>query len=292
MGRTRRALSRTVVFVTGAARGIGRATAELLVAEGARVVVGDLDGDLAARAALEVGAEVGLGVDVTDHDAFTAALDEVERDLGPLDVLINNAGVMPIGRFEDTTDEVAYRAFEINVFAVMHGTREAIRRMKPRGHGHIVNIASMAGVVPIPGGAVYSASKHAVVGFCESLWWELRGSGVELSYVLPTLVNTELAGGMRRTRAARVVQPQDVAVEVVRALRLPRPAVYVPRSMGPVTALTGVLPRALGNKLMTASGSDHLVLDSLGTPERTAYQQRVDASAPAADARRAQTPNA
>jgi NAD(P)-dependent dehydrogenase (short-subunit alcohol dehydrogenase family) len=287
MRRAPRSVDRKVVFVTGAARGIGRATAALLVAEGARVIIADLDGELAAKAAVEVGAELGLGVDVTDHAAFTAALDSAERQVGPLDVLINNAGVMPIGRFEDETNGAAYRAFEINVFAVMHGTREAIRRMKPRGHGHIVNIASMAGVVPIPGGAVYSASKHAVVGFCESLWWELRGSGVDLSYVLPTLVNTELAGGMRRTRTARVIEPETVAAEVVGTLKSPRLAVYVPRSMGPVTAVTGLIPRALGNKLMTASGSDHLVLDSLGTPDRTAYQQRVDASAPAADARRA-----
>ena len=105
MPRVPRSVNRKVVFVTGAARGIGRATAALLVAEGARVILADLDGELAAKAAVEVGAALGLCVDVTDHEAFTAALDSVERDLGPLDVLINNAGVMPIGRFEDETDE-------------------------------------------------------------------------------------------------------------------------------------------------------------------------------------------
>lgn len=285
MARHPRSLRNKIVFVTGAARGIGRATAAALVAEGARVVIADLDADLAAQTAGELGIR-SVGLDVTDHAAFTAALDDAERDLGPLDVLINNAGVMPIGRFEDETDESVYRLFEINVFAVMHGTREAIKRMRPRGHGHIVNIASMAGVVPTPGAAAYSSSKHAVVGFCESLWWELRGSGVELSYVLPTLVNTDLAGGMRRTRAARVIEPETVAGEVVAALKRPRLAVYVPRSMGPVTKVSGLIPRPVGNKIMTASGSDHIVLDSLGTPARAAYQQRVDASAPAADAAR------
>jgi short-subunit dehydrogenase len=280
-------MNRKVVFVTGAARGIGRATAALLVAEGARVILADLDGELAAKAAVEVGAALGLCVDVTDHEAFTAALDSVERDLGPLDVLINNAGVMPIGRFADDTDATAYRAFEINVFAVMHGTREAVRRMTQRGHGHIVNIASMAGVVPIPGGAIYAASKHAVVGFCESLWWELRGSGVDLSYVLPSLVNTELAAGMKRTRAANVIEPEVVAAEVVDALKSPRLAVFAPRSMGPITKVSGLLPRAVGNKIMTVSGSDHLVLDSLGTAGRTDYQARVEQSSPAADVRRA-----
>jgi short-subunit dehydrogenase len=286
MARASRSLSGKVVVITGAARGIGRATAVALVAEGARVVIADLDGELAAKAAVEVGAERAVAVDVTDHAAFSAALDEVEREVGALEVLINNAGVMPIGRFADETNLAAYRAFEINVFAVMHGTREAVRRMTQRGHGHIVNIASMAGVVPIPGGAIYAASKHAVVGFCESLWWELRGSGVDLSYVLPALVNTELAAGMNRTRASNVIEPEQVAAEVVDTLKSPRLAVFAPRSMGPITKLSSLLPRALGNKIMTASGSDHIVLDSLGTAGRTAYQSRVDASAPAADAAR------
>jgi short-subunit dehydrogenase len=285
VARVARSLDRKVVFITGAARGIGRATAVALAAEGARVVIGDLDGTLAATLAAELGCS-SVAVDVTDHEAFTTALDYVEREIGPLDVLINNAGVMPIGRFADDSDLIASRAFEINVFAVMHGTREAIRRMTPRGHGHIVNIASMAGVVPIPGGAIYSASKHAVVGFCESLWWELRGSGIDLSYVLPSLVNTELAAGMKRTRAANVIEPEAVAAGIVRTLKSPRLAVFAPRAMGPITKVTGLIPRRVGDKIMTASGSDHIVLDSLGTPGRTAYQERVDASAPAADAAR------
>ncbi|MDT4914045.1 MAG: hypothetical protein QOC66_3173 [Pseudonocardiales bacterium] len=282
-----RSLGDRVVFITGAARGIGRATAAALVAEGARVAIGDLDGELADRAAAELGVHA-VRLDVTDHAAFTAALDEVERELGPLDVLINNAGVMAIGTVEDDSHESAYRQFAINVFAVMHGTREAIHRMKPRGHGHIVNVASMAGVVPIPGAATYCASKHAVVGFCESLSWELRGSGVDLSYVLPSLVNTDLTAGLKRTRAANVIEPEEVAAEIVAALKVPRLAVFAPRSMGRITKATGLIPRRIGDKIMTASGSDHLILDSLGTAGREAYEKRVAASAPAADAERAE----
>jgi short-subunit dehydrogenase len=282
MARAPRSLSGKVVLITGAARGIGLATAQALVGAGARVVIADLDADLAASAAGSLGAE-SVAVDVTDHAAFTATLDGVERDVGPLDVLVNNAGVMPIGPFAESSDDTAYRTFAINVFALMHGTREAINRMRPRGRGHIVNVASMAGVVPTPGAAVYASSKHAVVGFCESLWWELRGSGVELTYVLPALVNTELAAGMKRTRATRVVEPADVAAEVLAALQVPRLAVFVPRSMGPVTKISGLLPRAVGTKIMTASGSDHVILDSLATDERAAYEKRVAESAPAAD---------
>src|SRR5207247_7639101 len=173
--------------------------------------------------------------------AFAAVLDDVERGVGPLDVLINNAGVMPICRFEDDTDASINRLFAINVFALMHGTREAIKRMKPRGQGHVVNLASMAGVAPTPGATAYCSSKHAVVGFCESLYWELRGSGVELSYVLPSRVNTELAADVKRTRAANVIEPETVAAEIVAALKVPKLAVYAPRSMGPITKVSGVL---------------------------------------------------
>jgi short-subunit dehydrogenase len=286
MSKRARSLAGQVVFITGAARGIGRSTAAALVAEGARVVIADLDGDLAQRTATDLGA-TAFALDITDHAAFTAVLDEVERAVGPIDVLINNAGVMPIGNFEDDSHESAYRQFSVNVFALMHGTREAIRRMKPRGHGHIVNVASMAGVVPIPGAATYSASKHAVVGFCESLVWELRGTGMDLSYVLPSLVNTELAAGVERTRAANVIEPEVVAAEIVAALKVPRLAVFAPRSMGRVTKATALLPRRLGDKLMTATGSDQLLVNSLADPGRVAYQARVAASAPAADAGRA-----
>ncbi len=275
-----------VVLVTGAARGIGRAIAAALVAEGARVATADLDAERLDPVAAELGV-LSVPLDVTDHVAFTAALDRVANELGPLDVLINNAGVMSVGPAVDESDASMYRQFDINVFAMMHGTRDALRRMLPRGSGHVVNVASMGGVVPMPGAASYSASKHAIVGYCESLWWELRGTGVELSYVLPALVNTDLAAGVRRTRATGVIEPEDVASAVLDALRKPRLAVFTPRSMGPITKVSGLLPRRVGNAIMRASGSDHLLRESLAAPERVAYQARVDASAPAADARRA-----
>jgi short-subunit dehydrogenase len=285
VARHARSLTGKVVVITGAARGIGRATAAVLVGEGAHVVIADLDTELAAKAAAELGCR-SVGLDVTDHAAFTAVLDDVERADGPLDVLINNAGVMPIGAFENDSHESAYRQFAINVFAVMHGTREAIKRMKPRGHGHVVNVASMAGVVPTPGAATYSAGKHAVVGFCESLWWELRGSGVDLTYVLPTLVNTELAADVKRTRAANVIEPETVAAEIIGALKVPRLAVFAPRSMARITKVSGLLPRRVGERFMTATGSDHVILDSLGGAGRAVYEARVAASAPAADQER------
>jgi NAD(P)-dependent dehydrogenase (short-subunit alcohol dehydrogenase family) len=290
MAKQGRSLGGKVAFITGAARGIGRATAAALIAEGARLAIGDLDEDLVKRAAKELGPDVlGLHLDVTNHAGFTAVLDEVERELGPIDILINNAGIMPVITFEDESEASVRRQFEVNVFAVMHGTREAIKRMKPRRSGHIVNVASMAGVVPTPGASTYCASKHAVVGFCESLRWELRGSGVELSYVMPALVKTELASGVKQTRASKAIEPEVVAGEIVRGLKKPtQPAIWAPREMGRITKVSGLLPRKIGEKIMTATGSDHLLADATATGEGAAYEARVAASAPGAEAARAE----
>src|SRR4029453_17077926 len=130
-----------VVAITGGARGIGHATAQELARQGARVAIGDLDGELADQGAAKLGGEAfGVGVDVTDNGAFTAFLDGVEYRLGPLDVLVNNAGIMNAGPIEAEDKAMTARAIAINLEAVIHGTREAVRRMKPRRTGHIVNV--------------------------------------------------------------------------------------------------------------------------------------------------------
>ena len=284
MAKERRSLAGKLVVVTGAARGIGRATATALVAKGARVVIADLDENLAEQAASELGGDSrGVHLDVTDSAQFTAVLDRIEADLGPIDVLINNAGIMPLVLFADETVESMQRQLAVNFVAQWFGTQDAIRRMKPRGHGHIVNVASMAGVVPTPGAATYSATKHAVVGLTESVSWELRGSGVDISCVLPALVNTQLADGIKRTRATRVIEPEHVAREIVAALESPRLHVYVPRSMAAVTKWSGVLPQRVGDKLMTGTGSDHVLSDAMASGQRDDYEKRVSESAPGAE---------
>ena len=286
MARQVRSLRGKLVFITGAARGIGRATATQLVDEGARVVIGDLDQNLAEQVAAELGrGTVGLHLDVTDHAMFTAVLDRVEAEHGPIDILINNAGIMPLVAFEDETEASLQRQLAVNFVAPWFGTQDAIRRMKPRGYGHIVNVASMAGVVPTPGAATYSATKHAVVGLCESLRWELRGTGIDLTYVLPALVNTELADGIKRTRATRVIEPEQVAAEIVAALKSPKVAVYVPRSMDAITRWTGLIPRRIGDKIMTGTKSDRILGDARVSGLRDDYEKRVSESAPGAERR-------
>src|SRR6185437_11067989 len=128
MAQTPRSLTGKVAVVTGGARGIGRALAAALVREGARVAIADLDGEAAEAAARELGpSAIGLVLDVTDRPAFTACLDEVERRLGPLDIVVNNAGIMPVTPLDEESDASVTRQLEINLHAVIHGTQEAMR---------------------------------------------------------------------------------------------------------------------------------------------------------------------
>jgi NAD(P)-dependent dehydrogenase (short-subunit alcohol dehydrogenase family) len=164
-----------VVAITGGARGIGLATATSLARRGARVAIGDLDASGAQAAAQRTGGgALGLALDVTQRESFELFLDEVEGRLGTIDVLVNNAGIQHVGLFADERDASTAAQFAVNIGGVVLGTKLALARMLPRGHGHIVNLASVAGKVASPGGATYSATKHAVVGLSESLRAELR----------------------------------------------------------------------------------------------------------------------
>jgi NADP-dependent 3-hydroxy acid dehydrogenase YdfG len=228
-----------VVAITGGARGLGLATAKALAARGARVSIGDLDGDLAqAEAALLPGGpHLGVALDVTDPEQFSSFLDETESELGPLDVMINNAGIMPVGRFQAEDPATTRRQVEINLLALLSGTRLALDRMVPRRRGHIVNLASAAGKVAVPGEAVYTATKHAVVGFNEALRPELRGTGVELTTIMPSLAATELASGMRPPRFVPMVRPEQVAEAIAGALERPRLEVIVPAWITPLVRM-------------------------------------------------------
>lgn len=241
-----RSLAGKVVVLTGGGRGIGAATARLLADEGARVVIGDLDERLARETADEVGG-LGLPLDVTDHAGFDAFLDQVERQVGPVDALVNNAGIMPLARIEDESDETAAAQVAVNLLAVIHGTKEMVRRWKARGAaGHVVNVSSATGRVPVAGAAAYTATKHGVSGFSNALHAELRADGVPITVtaVHPVIVRTELAAGLRDTRGVPPVGPEDVAAAIVGALERPRRDVYVPARLGFLVKLAGATPLA------------------------------------------------
>lgn len=283
MARRTRSLVGKVVVITGGARGIGAATARAVARTGAAVAIGDLDLDLAKGTADEIdGDTLALPLDVTDHARFTQFLDEVEKQLGPIDVLINNAGIMRLGPFEEESERSTAQHLAINLHAVIHGTREAVRRMRPRGSGHIVNIASAAGKAGFPGGATYCATKHGVVGLSEAVHNELRGSGVDVSVIMPAVVRTELAAGLTESRFIKPVEPSDVAEAIVKTLQRPKFDVFVPRSLDATFRFTRLLPRPAAEWVARTFKSDQVLFGA--SPEaRREYEARADASAPAAE---------
>lgn len=282
MAKQRRSLSGKVVAITGGARGIGKATATALVRRGCRVAVGDLEVELAEQTAAGLGGgTIALPLDVTDRGSFAKFLDETERQLGPVDVVINNAGIMPVTALVDESDASIKRQLDINIYGVIVGTQLGIERMRPRGSGHIVNIASQAGKTAIPGIATYSGTKHAVVGICEAVKAELRGSGVEVHCVMPTVVNTELTAGVGQ-KLIKPVEAEDVANEIADALELGRFDVFVPRSNAVMTRFAALMPRRMNEAIARLMKADKLMFE-VDHGARRAYEERAAASEPGLD---------
>jgi NADP-dependent 3-hydroxy acid dehydrogenase YdfG len=278
MARPPRQLEGRVVAITGAARGIGRATAQACVHAGMRVAIGDLDLAVAERTASELGCgTIAVQLNVVDRASVGHFLDETERRLGPIDVLVNNAGIMQLGPFLQEDDATAHRQVDINVHGVLHGMKEGLPRLLARPQGHLVNIASTAGKVGFAGGATYSATKHFVVGISEAARNELRGSTVEISCVMPVIVKTELAAGLAEGRFIKQIQPEDVAAAIVQALRHPRFDVFVPRNVGPLTKLGGAMPQRVREGFGRALRIDRSLAAS-DSHARRAYELRAAAS--------------
>jgi len=264
-----------VAAITGGARGIGLSIATALSRKGARVAIGDLDLELAEQAAERLGGgAVAFDLDVTDRDSFTAFVDSAEKALGPLDVLVNNAGIMPAGPFLEESDETAMRQFDINVHGVILGMKIVLPRMLERRRGHVVNIASQAGKGGFPGIASYCGTKHAVVGISEAVRGELRETPIEFTVVMPAFVNTELISGADRPRAVKVAEPEDVANAVVAALEVPKFDVHVPKSTGTIGWVMNMLPRSGREAVARALKADQ-VLTNINSSQRAAYEERI-----------------
>lgn len=282
----KRDLTDKVVVITGGARGIGAASAELIAAAGAKVAIADLD-ETAVTTTAEALGVLGRVVDVTDRAAFKAFLDDVETELGPVHALVNNAGIMPLNRIEDETDRATHDIIGLNLLAVIYATKEMVTRMKARGSGgHIINVSSAAGRIPVAGASTYSASKHAVSGFSNSLHIEFKAdrTPIDVSVVHPAMVHTELAVGFRANKGpAKPVTAEAVAAGILSTLRKPAPNVYVPKSLGTSVRTGGLIPRRVGEWLNKVLGGERAALDALEDPRRTAYEERAARSAPAAD---------
>ena len=264
-----------VVAITGGARGIGRSIAAALVGGGARVAIGDVDLGAAEQAASELGqGVVPFVVDVSDRDSVERFADDVEDRLGPLDVWVNNAGILLVGPFLEEDDSATERQIAVNLMGVVHGMRGALARMLPRGRGQIVNIASGASYTVPPGEVTYAATKHAVLALSDGVREECRGTGLTITAVFPGLVNTELAKGTAPPRASKWITPDDVAEAVVKAIREQRLEVFVPRGMAPLLRMSRSAT-ARGRMWLSRLFGMEAVATKTDPAARAAYMERI-----------------
>ena len=255
-----------VVLVTGASSGIGEALARGLAVRGARVALvarrGERLREIAAQIARDGGTALPIECDVTDRVAFERAVEETISAFGALDVLVNNAGRGQNAYIEDTPDAQIEDIFALNVFSLWYGVTAALRHMRPRGRGHIINISSIAGKIGYPGNAVYVAAKHATVGFTRALRAELAGSGIVATVVVPAGTMTAWAesttGGpmtdlfaYEATRGAEIARERGIS---------PPPSLPLLSAAEVAEAIIGVIEHPVA-ELHTHPGSRALTID-------------------------------
>jgi NAD(P)-dependent dehydrogenase (short-subunit alcohol dehydrogenase family) len=239
--------------VTGGARGLGFEIARQLVMRGHQVHITDLDGAQAARAAAELGPRAfGSALDVRSFPACRAAASRTVRRTGSLEVWVNNAGVLVPGAAWKQDERTRTLMIEVNTNGTINGTVAALEPMRAAGHGHIINVISMTGLVPAPGYALYTASKQAAMGFSLATAADLRLSGmggIEISCVCPDGVWTPmLFDKLEDPDAAAsfsgvMLRPEEVATEVMGLLDNPLPVLALPRWRGAVLRTFNLMPK-------------------------------------------------
>ncbi|WP_433522970.1 SDR family oxidoreductase [Nocardia pseudovaccinii] len=257
------------VLITGAGRGIGQSTAELFAAKGAEIAIADVDTAAAESAAAAIGARA-YELDVRARDQW----DKVVADFGAVDVLVNNAGVMPAGAFLDEPDAVGHATFDINVWGLIHGMRAVVPGMIERRRGHVVNVASLAGKIPVAGLAVYNASKFAAVGLSAATRLEFAPQGVSVSCVMPSAVRTRLSSGLTLGKGMPTVDPEDVAAAILQTCGTRKSEVAVPNYLGPIDiALAAAPERAV--RLVRRLLDGNRALHPADAETRAQYEQQV-----------------
>ncbi|MEG0344316.1 MAG: SDR family oxidoreductase [Acinetobacter sp.] len=264
-----------VIAITGAARGIGLATAEALIAQGAKVSIGDIDLALAEKEAQRIGAQA-FKVDVRDRESFAEFIQNTVQHFGSLYALVNNAGIMPMGAFLDEDPALADAQIDINFRGVVIGMQLAIPELLKNKTGHIINVASLAGRFALPGSAIYSGTKFAVVGLTEAVAGEFRNSGIEFTAIMPSKVLTELTAGTEN--AAKVipsVTPQQVADAVISTLIKPRLFIAVPDYLQSVYSVYGMMPQWMRKGARQVLGDDG-ILTKLDHSMHSGYANRIN----------------
>jgi all-trans-retinol dehydrogenase (NAD+) len=279
-------ISGSVALITGGASGIGRLVAQRLADRGARVVVWDLDGARAAEAAEHIRGTTGRAahgyqVDVTDRAQVYEVADRVRADVGDVDILVNNAGIVSGARLLDIPDEKIERTFQVNTLALYWVTKAFLPAMIEHDRGHVVTVASAAGLVGVARQTDYSASKHAAVGFDESLRVELaqQAPGVTTTAICPYYIDTGMFEGVK-TRVPfllPILKQEKVADQIVAAIERDKRLVVMP-PMVRLTPVLRVLPPRVFDKFMDLFGinvsMDHFVGRAAAAPADPAERPR------------------
>jgi NAD(P)-dependent dehydrogenase (short-subunit alcohol dehydrogenase family) len=216
-------LAGKVAFVTGGASGIGFAMASCFAAEGAKIVLADIEVDALEQAEADLrgkGADViGVVCDVSDHTSVTAAADRAIEAFGKVHILCNNAGVSPAGEMDQTTPQDWQWCVGVNLMGVVHGVQALVPRMKAQGEGgHVVNTASVAGLMALPTLSIYTATKYAVVGISETLRSELAPFDIGVSVVCPSFVKTRLNESHRNRPPELSTGPEEANAFITQML--------------------------------------------------------------------------
>jgi short-subunit dehydrogenase len=258
---------RTRVLITGAANGIGAALVSACIETGHQVTATDVDeAGLASLRETNPGVHTAT-LDVRDLGAWERVVAEAEDIGGPIDVLVNNAGVCRPGRCDAVSADEDRLTVEVNLFGVMNGVRTLLPRFLARGRGHVINVASMAAFSPAPDLSAYCATKHAVRAYTHSCALDHRHTPIEWTVVCPSAVETPMLDGMRKKRAGVVVfgekamSPGRVARAIVDAIARPRREVLVTNAGGTLLRLFGLFPGLLARGMDGAEKRGREALD-------------------------------
>jgi NAD(P)-dependent dehydrogenase (short-subunit alcohol dehydrogenase family) len=271
-----------VAVVTGAASGIGRATAVALAREGARLAISDVDRAGLAETAARISAAGGEAqtylLDVSSREAVYAFAQDIEAQFGGADIVINNAGVAQVA----TVADLAYEDFEwvmnIDFWGMVYGTKAFLPQLQKKGGGHIVNVSSIFGLFSVPSQAAYNSAKFAIRGFTEALRHEMRGSQIKVSCVHPGGIKTNI---MRNARFLQSVQmtvreeaasgfdrlarttPDQAAATIVNGIRKNKPRILIGIDARILDIIQRLLPASYGRLLFWGSPEGDNVLASL-----------------------------
>ncbi|MDR3498826.1 MAG: SDR family NAD(P)-dependent oxidoreductase [Parvibaculum sp.] len=270
-----------VAVVTGAASGIGRATAVALAREGARLAISDVDrtglAETAARITAAGGEVQTYLLDVSSREAVYAFAQEIESQFGGADIVINNAGVAQVASVEDLSYEDFEWVMNIDFWGMVYGTKAFLPQLRKKGAGHVVNVSSIFGLFSVPTQAAYNSAKFAIRGFTEALRQEMRGSGIVVSCVHPGGVKTNV---MRNARFLQSVQttvreeaasgfdrlarttPDEAAQTILKGIRKNNPRILIGMDARILDWLVRLLPASYG-KVMFRGAPDGDVLAGL-----------------------------